>query len=433
MGLRPFASHARRCMQMSNQPHQLRVSVGQHSDKGRKATNQDFHGVYVPAEPLLSSKGICVGLADGISSSAVSQVASESAVKSFLEDYYCTSEAWSVRTSAERVLSATNSWLHSQTRQSQFRYEQDKGYVCTFSGMVIKSRTAHVFHAGDTRIYQLRADRLEQLTEDHRLRISDEMSYLSRALGVNAQLELDYLALPVERGSLFVFTTDGVYEHASDEAIVSAIHQHGTDLDAAARAIASAAYANGSADNLTVQLVRVDDLPSQSVTEIFQTLLSLPFPPTLKARMSFEGYRISREIHVSHRSHVYLAVDEESQTQVAIKAPAVDMQQDSAYVERFLMEEWIARRINSPHVLKPCLQTRARSFVYLVTEYIEGQTLTQWMIDHPKPDVEAVRLLVEQIARGLQAFHRQEMLHQDLRPENIMIDRGGTVKIIDFG
>jgi serine/threonine protein phosphatase PrpC len=418
---------------MSNSPGQLRISVGQCSDKGRKATNQDFHGVYVPAEPLLSSKGICVGLADGISSSAVSQVASESAVKSFLEDYYCTSEAWSVRTSAERVLSATNSWLHSQTRQSQFRYEQDKGYVCTFSGMVIKSRTAHVFHAGDTRIYQLRGDRLEQLTEDHRLRISDEMSYLSRALGVNAQLDLDYLALPVERGSLFVFTTDGVYEHTSDAAIVSAIHQNGTDLDAAARAIVSAAYANGSADNLTVQLVRVDDLPSQSVTEIFQTLLALPFPPTLKARMSFEGYRISREIHVSHRSHVYLAVDEESQTQVAIKAPAVDMQQDSAYVERFLMEEWIARRINSPHVLKPCLQTRARSFVYLVTEYIEGQTLAQWMIDHPKPDVEAVRLLVEQMARGLQAFHRQEMLHQDLRPENIMIDREGTVKIIDFG
>jgi serine/threonine protein kinase len=55
------------------------------------------------------------------------------------------------------------------------------------------------------------------------------------------------------------------------------------------------------------------------------------------------------------------------------------------------------------------------------------------MIDHPKPDMETVRRLVEQVAAGLQAFHRQEMLHQDLRPENIMIDRAGTVKIIDFG
>ena len=101
----------------------LRISIGQASDKGRKATNQDFHGAYVPDEPLLSSKGICIVVADGISTSGVSEVASESAVKAFLEDYYCTSEAWSVRTSGERVLGATNSWLYSQTRRSQFRYD----------------------------------------------------------------------------------------------------------------------------------------------------------------------------------------------------------------------------------------------------------------------------------------------------------------------
>lgn len=97
------------------------------------------------------------------------------------------------------------------------------------------------------------------------------------------------------------------------------------------------------------------------------------------------------------------------------------------------MEEWIARRIDSPHVLKPCLQTRRRNYLYTVTEFVEGRTLAQWMIDHPKPDLETVRGIVEQIARGLRAFHRLEMLHQDLRPENIMIDNTGTIKIIDFG
>jgi serine/threonine protein kinase len=66
-------------------------------------------------------------------------------------------------------------------------------------------------------------------------------------------------------------------------------------------------------------------------------------------------------------------------------------------------------------------------------EYIEGQTLTQWMADHPRPELEAVRRIVEQIAKGLRAFHRLEMLHQDLRPHNVMIDASGTVKIIDFG
>src|SRR6185369_11189132 len=131
-------------------PGALRISAGQHSGKGRKETNQDFHGLLVPHEPQLSSKGVAIAMADGISSSDVSQIASQFAVTGFLEDYYCTSDAWSVKTSAQRVLIATNSWLHSQTQQSHYRYDKDKGYVCTLSAMVIKSTTAHIFHVGDT-------------------------------------------------------------------------------------------------------------------------------------------------------------------------------------------------------------------------------------------------------------------------------------------
>src|SRR5215204_4763321 len=166
-------------------PNELKISVGQHSDKGRKEINQDFHGVLIPKEPLLSLKGIAVVLADGISSSNVSQIASQSAVKGFLTDYYCTSESWSVKTSAQRVIAATNSWLHAQTRRSQHAYERDKGYVCTLSAIILKSAAAHIFHVGDTRIYRLVSNALEQLTDDHRVVISSEQNYLSRALGIN--------------------------------------------------------------------------------------------------------------------------------------------------------------------------------------------------------------------------------------------------------
>ena len=150
--------------------------------------------------------------------------------------------------------------------------------------------------------------------------------------------------------------------------------------------------------------------------------------------MDFDGYRIVREIHASSRSHIYLA-DRHRATAptVALKTPSIDLRGDPAYLRRFLMEEWVARRIDSAHVLKPRRHTRRRNYLYVVTEYVDGQTLTQWMIDNPKPALETVRGIVEQIASGLQAFHRMEMLHQDLRPDNIMIDKTGTVKIIDFG
>jgi len=417
-------------------PSQLKIAIGQHSDKGRKETNQDFHGVYIPVEPQLSAKGIAIALADGISSSDVSHIASESAVKGFLDDYFCTSEAWSVKKSAQRVLTATNSWLYAQTRHSQHRYDTGRGYVCTLIALVIKSTTAHIFHVGDSRVYRLRDKALEQLTNDHQVRVSEDTTYLSRALGMNPQVEIDYQALPVEKGDIFLLATDGVYEYSSPKFVINAVHEHANDLDTAAKAIVAEAYRRESTDNLTVQIVRVDELPTRDSDEIYQQLTELPFPPILDARVIFDGYKIIREMHASSRSHVYLAVDNvdgETNATVVIKTPSIDRQGDAAYLERFLMEEWIARRINSPHVLKPCLQSRKRNYLYIVTEFIEGQTLTQWMIDNPKPALETVRGLVEQIAKGVQAFHRMEMLHQDLRPENIMIDSTGTVKIIDFG
>jgi serine/threonine protein phosphatase PrpC len=413
--------------------NQLKISAGQYSDKGRKETNQDFHGIYIPKEPQLSSKGIAIALADGISSSDVSQIASHTAVTGFLDDYYCTSEAWSVKTAAERVLSATNSWLHSQTQQSQGRYDKDKGYVCTLSAMVIKSTTAHIFHVGDTRIYRLHDKALEQLTSDHRMWVSAEQSYLSRALGIGPQLDIDYKTLQVEKNDVFLFATDGVYEYADAHFVISTINDNPADLDKAAKTIVEEAYRKGSKDNLTIQIVRVEELPNKAAHEIVQQLSQLPFPPVLEARMKFDGYTIVRELHSSSRSHIYLAVDDETNSTVRIKIPSIDLRGDPVYIERFLMEEWVARRINNPHVLKPCVQTRKRNFLYVVTEFIDGQTLAQWIIDNPKTNLETVRGIVEQIAKGLRAFHRVEMLHQDLRPNNIMIDNTGTVKIIDFG
>jgi serine/threonine protein kinase len=165
---------------------------------------------------------------------------------------------------------------------------------------------------------------------------------------------------------------------------------------------------------------------------VFAQPRELPLPPLLEARAVFDGYRIvARTARL--QPHIYLAVDIETDAVVTIKIPSIDLRDDPAYLKRFMMEEWVARRIDSPHVLKPCLLQRKRNFLYVATEYIDGQTLTQWMIDNPKPSLETVRGIVEQIAKGLRAFHRKEMLHPGHRPDNIMIDATGTVKIIDFG
>ncbi len=411
----------------------LTVSIGQHSDKGLKAVNQDFYGALIPEVQALGMKGIAIALADGISSSSVSQVASESTIKSFLTDYYCTSDTWTVKTSAQRVISATNSWLYSETKRSQHAYDMDKGYVCTLSALILKSNSAHIFHVGDSRIYRVSGDSLEQLTNDHRAVLSAEKSYLSRAIGMAENVEIDYQMLPLEHGDIFILATDGVYEFVEPKFVTAAIRDHADDLDKAAKIIVIEALGQGSGDNLTVQIVRVDELPDGDADDFMGANEDLPAPPLLEARMEFDGYKILRELHANNRSHIYLAMDMATETEVALKIPSIDMRGNADYLKRFMTEEWIARRLNSAHVLKAVPQTRKRNFIYVVTEFVDGQTLAQWMIDNPKPDMETVRGIVEQIAVGLRAFHRKEMVHQDLRPANIMIDHLGTVKIIDFG
>ncbi|MCO6185292.1 bifunctional protein-serine/threonine kinase/phosphatase [Rhizobium sp. L1K21] len=412
----------------------LAVSIGQFSDKGVKAINQDFHGALVPQEPERSMKGIAVAIADGISSSAVSHIAAETAVKSFLTDYYCTSEAWTVKLAAERVISATNAWLYSQSRQSQHAHDQDKGYVTTFTVVVFKAASAHIFHIGDTRVYRVSGRSLEQLTVDHRTVVSSSQAYLARAMGVNPDVEIDCRVERLVPGDVYILASDGVYEFVDGKLIADAVAANDNNLDAAAERIVEAALANGSSDNLTVQVVRLDHVPaSGDAADLASEAVRLPLPPVLAPRADFDGYTILRSLYASSRSHVYLAEDRESGARVVIKVPSIDMVSDEGHMRRFMMEDWIARRINSAHVLKAYARTRPPNYLYTVTEFIEGRSLTQWMIDNPRPTLDQVRDITAQIIKGLRAFHRMEMVHQDLRPENILIDNASTVKIIDFG
>lgn len=410
----------------------LAISIGQCSDKGRKPSNQDFHGALIPKRPSLHDKGIAVAIADGISSSSVSRVAAESAVKSFLTDYYCTSDTWSVKTSGHRVISATNAWLHSQSRRYLRGEDRDRGYVCTLSVVVLKAATAHIFHVGDARIYRLVGRSLEQLTEDHRVSVTHGTDFLGRALGVNAHVEIDYRTVPFAPGDVFILATDGVYQHVRASYVAESIRSHGDDLDGACRRIVEEALKQGSPDNLTIQIVRIDSACADAAGASTHAT-DLPLPPLLEPRQELDGYQILRTLHASSRSHIYLALDVSERSQVALKIPSVDLRDDAEYIKRFALEEWIARRIDNAHVLRPQPSARPRNYLYVAMEYVEGQTMRQWMIDNPRPNLETVRGIVEQIASGLRAFHRKEMLHQDLRPDNIMIDTGGTVKIIDFG
>lgn len=408
----------------------LKIDTASHSIAGIKPLNEDACGVRYPDDALLQTKGIAAVIADGMSGSDAGKEASEACVSGFLNDYYSTPESWTVKTSAQKIISALNHWLHGT---GQREYGSHKGMVTTISTLVFKSNTAYMFHVGDSRIYRLRGNELQQLTQDHRITVEKGKTYLARAMGIQLHLDIDYRKILLETNDIFIMLTDGVFEFITDKEIKNIVNNNLAKLNNAVETIIQLAVKNNSDDNLTCQIIRVINLPEKNESEFFKTLTKLPFPPALEPGMKLDGYKVLRQLFSTKRTEVYLVQDIETDRKLILKAPSVNYNDDAEYINQFLHEEWIGRRINNPHVMKVCNVERKRTALYYIAEFIEGMTLRQWMDDLPQSTLTQTRNFITQISRGLRSFHRLEMIHQDLKPENIILDSNGLLKIIDFG
>ncbi|MCG8667839.1 MAG: protein phosphatase 2C domain-containing protein [Pseudomonadales bacterium] len=409
----------------------LSVSTAQRSEAGVKPQNEDSIGIHIPEGVQLTSKGVAAVICDGVSAAEAGREAAEACVKGFLNDYFSTPDPWSVKQSAHKVLTALNRWLWGQ---SQSYIDHEKGYVCTLSALVLKSQTAYIFHVGDSRIYRFRDGEVEQITKDHVAHISAEKHYLARAMGIDLNLDIDFIRLDIEPGDVFVSTTDGIHDWIKPKhfkQIVSKGSLSG-DLQILVDELVEVAKDNNSDDNLSCQAIRVDSLGLQTNEDAVNRLSEKAFPPELASGMRLDGLVVLKEIYASQRSQLYLVEDIISAKQYVMKTPSRNYEDDPAYIERFIMEEWVGSRVDSPYVVNVCQPTQPRTFLYYLMEYVEGPTLGAYMAEKGHVDVRQAVEIIEKVVKGVRAFHRREALHQDLKPDNIIM-RDGDPIIIDFG
>jgi serine/threonine protein phosphatase PrpC len=408
---------------------QLSVRFGGYSSAGHKSCNQDAFAAHQPDNGDRQFKGVAAAIADGVSSCADSHIASQTSVTGFVQDYFSTPHNWSVKNSVSRVMTGLNNWLFQENSQPRRMHDS---MLCTFSALVIKSNTLHCFHLGDSRIYRYLNGELEQLTRDHTRREGGR-NYLARALGGNQHLEVDYQSQVLEENTRLLLTTDGVHEFLSHAQLKALLADSETDLEQTARSIVKAALEAGSDDNLTALLLSVDQLPLETLDETHNRLTALPIPPVMTVGNKIDDYEVLEVIFSGTRSHMYRVKDLESGQHYVLKAPSLNFSEDPLYLDGFVREEWVGQRINHPNVMKTFEPPRAKRFMYYLGEHIEGITLRDWINDHPHPDLDEVRRIIKQVVQGLRAFQRADMVHQDLKPENIMINRDGQVKVLDFG
>jgi protein phosphatase len=406
------------------------IDVACESHAGVKGINEDATDLLLPKDNYLQRvKGYTFIVADGVSSAEAGRDASHIAVERFLVEYYQTPDTWSVSKSGEQVLSAINLRLFRKSHQYK---NEHKGYLTTLSILVLKGHKGYFFHVGDSRIYLLRDKKLTLLTQDHSASIEKDKTFLTRAVGMDNKLHIDFSSFGLQQNDSFLLCSDGVHDFIAESDLTQILSQS-LPMSHICKQLIVAAEKGNSDDNMSCLVLHIKSLPQQHIDDLNDELNRLPFPPMLKTGMKLDGYRVLSEVFASSRSHLYLVEDEDTHEQFAMKVPSKNFIDDIHYIDRFIREQWVGNRIKSEYVVNIIQHHRPRTGLYYLMEWLPGISLDKWLEQHfpisPKRAIE----LVKKIALALEAFHQHDAVHQDIKPANIMVLDQDKIKIVDFG
>ena len=147
----------------------------------------------------------------------------------------------------------------------------------------------------------------------------------------------------------------------------------------------------------------------------------------------FDRYQIQAQMAQGGMSDIYRAYDMVNHREVVIKIPNQTMLGDPATFERFQRELAVMNTLNHPVILKGLGSGKYNRIPFLVTEFVEGQSLRALIESSAPFPAERAVDLVRKIADGMAYCHQNDVIHRDLKPENILVTNDGRPVIIDFG
>ncbi|WP_344704790.1 protein kinase domain-containing protein [Halomonas cibimaris] len=410
---------------------QLLISYGQALVTPGRCGHRSAMTVRLPDKPLIHAKGGCALMGDAVAPGARAGQAAALGVRAFAADYFSTPDHWSVKRSATRVLQALNGWCHGQSRR------RETSFVASLSALIFRRQSAYLFHLGDTLVFRLRGAEFEQLSADHVTDLGG-YRYLSRALGLDNNVDIDYTELALKQGDIFLFTTQAAAGTLLPSDYVRLIRQDASDLNAACQRLVDEATARARERGYAVapfcfQLVRIDELPDVQSDEPGLVYGELPIPPELAPGDRLDGLEVTEVLSRTAQSRVYRVRDVHTRAEMVMKAPSPELSLRNAYLTHFLLQQWVVERIKSPFVVRAIQPSRPRHYLYYLLGSIRGDTLRTWAARHPQATLEQRLEMADQLGRAVQALHRRGVLHQQINPDNVLIDEHGKVVLIDFG
>ncbi|AUZ60380.1 serine/threonine protein kinase [Pseudomonas sp. XWY-1] len=400
----------------------LQLSFAQASATGPRAENQDALRLVTPAPELAASKGYLFALADGVSQCADGGLAARASLQALALDYYATPATWSVAQALDRLLLAQNRWLRAQG--------SGQPLLTTLSALVLRGRRFTLAHVGDCRVYRWHEGHLQCLSEDHVWDQPGMQHVLKRALGLDQHLLVDYLEGELQLGECFLLLSDGVWASLGEQHIQAVLREQ-TDLQLAADTLVASAHLNGSKDNASALLVQVEQLGTANLGDTLAQLQQWPVPGPLREGQVIDGWQVETLHAHSRQSLLYKVRDSQNQPWLLKTLPTAREQEPGA-AQGLLLEEWFLRRIAGRHFPELHAANQRQHLYYVMREY-PGQNLAALLAEQGPLPLPQWLEVARQLLQAVGVLHRRNLLHRDIKPDNLHLGRDGQLRLLDFG
>jgi serine/threonine protein phosphatase PrpC len=412
----------------------LDVQIGFATQIGRRDTNQDYVAYFTGTSKQTAQQGIVAALCDGMGGHKGGREAAELTIRTFIDGYYALPPTLGVQKAASKSLEAINAWIFAQGRSDPRL--QNMG--TTFSSLIFHHRSAYALHIGDSRIYKFSEGRLELLTKDHTLGKGDYSHVLTRAIGLEDYARVDHSAHSLRSRDRFLICSDGVHGVLSDTKL-SNLLQDLQNAEETTQNIIDAALKAGSTDNVSALVADIIDLPPLERIDIFAHVENLPVLDLPIKGDVIDGYTLGDMISNSQYSRVFRVSDKDKHQELVFKFPHPKIATDQIYKQAFAREAYVAALVRSPWIGEIIeLPKNKQSRLYSIMPYYEGETLEQRLKRQPKLSLEEVSFIAIKLARAILTLHRANIIHRDIKPDNIILELGKSdktsgLRLVDLG
>ena len=378
--------------------------------KRKELTGDDFYEI-----KQFDDMTIAV-LCDGVGSAQEGAMAAKKVTLHIINNFKNIPKVWSIEKAMKEFITSINSILYAQ---SIHEYERPE-YVTTVSVCVIKGNRLYGANAGDSRIYLLRDNKLNQLSYDH----NEEgmANVLSNAVGISPTVEIYYFENNIQKDDKILMCSDGLYSLMSNDTLLKNIP-------------------NGAYKIVKKASFLVDDnLPDDTTAVILEVLeadqieimknLNLEIPEKLKKGDIIDGYELTLSLIQNDRTWVCKKNNQE----YVIKFAPYEAIENEEILDLYVKEVWNAKRLKAGFFPKTFIPKQRSARYYLMTK-LDGINLKQYLKKRNLSIDEAINLAKTLISMS-EYLLKFNLVHGDIKPENIIVmqrDGKKIFKIIDFG